>query len=47
MEDHVGKLTHRSNNIGDNVVFGTLLGESFGETNLAELGGCNNVLSTN
>lgn len=30
-------LTNRSNNVGNNVVLGTLLGQGLGETDLAEL----------
>jgi hypothetical protein len=32
-------LTDGSNNVGNNVVFGTLLSQGFSETDLAELGG--------
>lgn len=33
------RLTNRGNNVGNNVVFGTLLGQGLGETDLTKLGG--------
>jgi hypothetical protein len=34
------QLTNGSNDVGNNVVLGALFGESFGETDLAQLGSC-------